>query len=133
MRFDRNDFFSFIIKTTGEVIPAMPDEEEFSIDQIRDHVAGRPEVVCETSDGFLLFRSRDANTKGLPVNPIATLVYAENSRQPSPVIGRVFLAHPEHVPPFWRKTVSLSVSRDCAGENLSSPGIPQCGTGSLPA
>lgn len=120
MKFNRNDFFSFIIKTTGEVIPAMPDGEEFSIDQIRDHVAGCPEVVCETREGFLLFRSRDANEKGLPINPLATSVYAENSHQVSPVIGRVFLAHPDHVPPFWRRTVPFNAGYDRVEQKTSS-------------
>ena len=105
MRFDRKSFFSFIIKTSGEVIPAMPDEEEFSIQQIRDHVAGRPEVICETREGFLLFRNRDASTEGFNVNALATAVYAEYSGEPFPVIGRVFVAHPDHIPPFWRRTI----------------------------
>jgi hypothetical protein len=105
MAFDRKNFLSFIIKTTGEVIPAMPDEEEFSIQQIRDHVAGRPEVICETCDGFLLFRNRDASIEGLPVNPLATSVYAKYAQRPCPVSGRVFLAHPDHVPLYWRRAL----------------------------
>jgi hypothetical protein len=105
MTFDRKTFFSFIIKTNGDVVPAMPDEEEFSVQQIRDHVAGRPEVICETCDGFLLFRNRDANTEGLPVNPLASSVYARYTRRPCLVSGRVFLAHPEHVPHYWRKAL----------------------------
>lgn len=111
MRFNRKNFFSFIIKTSGEVIPAMPDEEEFSIQQIRDHVAGRPEVICETREGFLLFRNRDASTDGFHVNALATAVYAEYSGEPSPVIGRVFVAHPDHIPPFWRRTIHGGAER----------------------
>ena len=105
MTFDRKDFFSFIIKPTGEVIRAMPDDEEFSVANIRDHVAGHPEVICETPDGFLLFRNRDAAADGLVVNPLATSVYAECSPRPSTIKGRVFLAHPDHVAPYWRRTL----------------------------
>ena len=111
MRFDRKNFFSFIIKTSGEVIPAMPDEEEFSIQQIRDHVAGRPEVLCETREGFLLFHNRDASSERFQVNALATEVYAEHSGASSPVVGRVFVAHPEHIPPFWRKTLQAAAAR----------------------
>ena len=103
MTFDRKNFLSFLIRPNGEVISTMPHEEEFSIEQIRDHVAGQPEVICETSDGFLLFRNRDAGTKGLPVNPLATCVYTKYARQSSPVNGLVFLAHPDHVPAYWRR------------------------------
>ena len=103
MTTDRKNYLSFIIKTDGEVVPAMPDEEEFSVQQIRDHVAGNPEVLCETCDGFLLIRNRNASTEGLPVNLLATSVYTKYARRPSAVNGRVFLAHPEHLPHFWRK------------------------------
>jgi hypothetical protein len=109
--FERKNFFSFIIKPSGEVVPAMPDEEEFSIQQIRDHVAGRPEVICETREGFLLFRNRDARADGFHVNAVATAVYTEYSGELSPVIGRVFLAHPDHVPPFWRRTIHGGAER----------------------
>jgi hypothetical protein len=89
----RTNFLSFLIKPSGEVIAAMPHEEEFSVQHIRDLVAGHPEVICETSDGFLLFWNRDASTKGLPVNPLATSVYIKYALRPFPVNGRVFLAH----------------------------------------
>ena len=111
MTFDRKNFFSFIIKPTGEVVPAMPDEEEFSIQQICDHVAGCPEVICETREGFLLFRNRDASAEALQVNAVATSVYAEHSEVPAPVVGRVFVAHPDHVPPFWRRTIQVGAER----------------------
>jgi hypothetical protein len=111
MPFDRKKFLSFIIKTTGEVIPAMPDDEEFSVHQIRDYVAGRPEVICETCDGFLLFRNRDAGSERLPVNPLATSVYTKYARRPGAVSGRVFLAHPEHVPAYWRRTLQTGATR----------------------
>jgi hypothetical protein len=103
MTVDRKDFLSFIIKPSGEVVPAMPHEEEFSVQQIRDQVAGYPELICETCDGFLLFRDRDASIKGLPLNPLATSVYMKYARRPCPVNGLVFLAHPDHVAPHWRK------------------------------
>lgn len=103
MTVDRKHLLSFLIKPSGEVIPAMPHEEEFSLEQIRDHVAGQPEVICETCDGFLLFRNRDASTRGLPLNALATSVYSKYVRRASPVNGQVFLAHPDHVPHYWRR------------------------------
>ena len=108
MTTDRKNFLSFLIKPTGEVVPAMPHEEEFSVDQIRDQVAGYPELICETCDGFLLFRDRDASTKGRPLNPLATSVYTKYARRPCPVSGLVFLAHPEHVAPYWRKKLQTN-------------------------
>ena len=108
MMMDRKNFLSFIIKPSGEVIPAMPHEEEFSLQQIRDHIAGCPELICETCDGFLLFRDRDASAKRLPLNPLATSVYIKYARRPSPVNGLVFLAHPDHVAPYWRRSLSAT-------------------------
>lgn len=107
MAFDRKNFLSFIINSNGEVIPVMPHEEEFSVQQFRDHIAGHPEVLCETCDGFLLFRNRDAHTKGLPFNPLATSVYNKYVRRPCAVNGRVFLAHPDHVPAYWRRKLHM--------------------------
>ena len=118
MTFEPQEFLELYYQ--NEVIPAMPVEEEFSIQQIRDHVAGRPEVICETREGFLLFRNRDASADGFHVNPLATAVYPEYSGEPSPVIGRVFVAHPDHVPPFWaeqsraEQNVSALRALDCA-------------------
>ena len=114
MPVDPKNYLSFIIKIDGEVVPAMPDEEEFSVEQIRDHVAGSPEVLCETCDGFLLFRNRNANTEGLPVNSLATSVYTKYARRPCAVSGRVFLAHPAHVPPYWRRRLN-TISNDLQG------------------
>lgn len=111
MAHDQKNLLSFIIKTTGEVVPAMPEDEEFSIQQIRDHVAGHPEVICETCDGFLLFHNRDASTQGLPLNALATSVYTKYTTRPCPVSGRVFLAHPMHVPPYWRRVLRKSTHR----------------------
>lgn len=107
MTVDSKDFLSFLIEPSGEVIPTMPHEEEFSVEQIRDHVVGRPEVICETCDGFLLFRDRDAGTKGRPVNGLASSVYTKYAGHPCPVNGRVFLAHPDHVPAFWRRRLHV--------------------------
>lgn len=111
MTVDRKDFLSFLIKPTGEVVPAMPHEEEFSAQQIWDQVDGYPELICETCDGFLLFRDRDASAKGLPFNPLATSVYMKYARRPSPVNGRVFLAHPDHVAPYWRRKLHQDTLR----------------------
>jgi len=54
---------SFIIQTNGEIVPAMPDDEEFSPQQIRDYVAGPPEVVCQTHDGFFLFHNKEGKRR----------------------------------------------------------------------
>lgn len=106
MTVSRRDFLSFLIKPSGEVVPAMPHEEEFSVQQISDQVAGYPELICETCDGFLLFRNRDAIVKGLPLNPLATSVYIKYARRPCPVNGLVLLAHPDHVARYWRRRLS---------------------------
>ena len=104
MQFDPATNLSFIIKTSGEILPAMPDDEEFSLQQIRDYVAVPPEVLCQTRDGYLLFHNREGNTLGLPVNPLASSVYSEYAPRPSDITGRVFLAHPDHIAPFWIRT-----------------------------
>lgn len=115
MTVDRKDFLSFLIKPSGEVVPAMPHEEEFSAQQIWDQVAGYPELICETCDGFLLFRDRDASAKGLPFNPLATSVYMKYARRPSPVNGRVFLP----ILPTSRPTGAESFTRtQCVGDEL---------------
>ena len=103
MTVDRKDFLSFLIKVSGEVVPAMPHDEEFSVQLLRDYVGGHAELICETYDGFLLFRNRDANIKGLPLNPLATSVFNKYARRPFPVKGPAFLAHPDHVAPYWRR------------------------------
>lgn len=111
MASNHSNLLSFIIKATGEVVPAMPDEGEFSAQQIRDHVAGNPELVCETCDGFLLFRNRDASTHGLPLNALATSVYTKYARRPCALCDRVFLSHPHHVPAYWRRTLRSTMNR----------------------
>jgi hypothetical protein len=103
MTIDRKDFLSFVIKPSGEVVAAMPHEEEFSVQQIRDQVAGYAEPICETSDGFLLFRNRDASTKKLPLNALATSIYGKYAERSCEVNGFAFLAHPAHVAPYWRR------------------------------
>jgi hypothetical protein len=107
MHFDPASNLSFILKPTGDVLPAMPDDEEFSLQQIRDYVAGTPEVVCETRDGFLLFRNKDADAENLPLNPLATSIYNEYVQGSDWIRGRAFLAHAEHVARYWRRTQSL--------------------------
>lgn len=111
MNVDRKSFLSFVIKPNGEVVSAMPHEEEFSAQQIRDHVNGHPELICETYEGFLLFRNRDANTKGLPFNALATSVYLKYAQRPCQVNGRVFLANPDHVPSYWRRRLHPPAKR----------------------
>ena len=100
MDFSRSGNLSFIIKAS---IPAMPDDEEFSLQQIRDYVAGPPEVVCETHDGFILFHNQEGKAKGLPTNELATSMYVRSLHQNATVTGRVFLAHPDHIASYWKK------------------------------
>ena len=103
MAFDLCDFLSFMIRSNGEIVPMMPDDEEFSAQQIRDYVAGPPEVVGETPDGFILFQNKDGKNLGLPLNEIATHMGGESAAQAGGIVGRVFVAHPDHIAPFWRR------------------------------
>jgi hypothetical protein len=98
---------SFMIKRMAKIVPTMPDDEEFSFQQFRDYVAGPPEVVCQTHDGFILFHNKEGEAKGLPRNELATSMYLDASRQGGCVAGRVFLAHPDHIAPYWRKTKAI--------------------------
>jgi len=102
MDFGADDKLSYMIRVSGEVVPAMPDDGEFPLQEIRDYVAGTPEVACETADGFLLFRNKHGAASGLAHNGFATFLYRKASRQKGSVFGRVFLAHPAHVAPYWK-------------------------------
>ena len=93
---------SFIIKTTGEIVPAMPDDGEFSPQEIQDYVAGPPEVFCETSDGFFLFHNKEGRDRGLPPNELANAMYLKPPRTPGSLVGRVFVAHPAHIAAYWK-------------------------------
>ena len=93
---------SFIIRTTGEIVPAMPDDEEFSPQQIRDYVAGTPEMVCRTHDGFFLFHNKEGRERGLPPNELATAMYMTPPRQEENLVGRVLVAHPDHIASYWK-------------------------------
>ena len=93
---------SFIIKTTGEIVPAMPDDEEFSPQQIRDYVAGTPELFCQTHDGFYLFHNKEGKAQGLPPNELASAMYLRSPRQPGSLVGKVFVAHPAHIAAYWK-------------------------------
>jgi len=104
MQLDRSTNLSFILKTSGEILPLMPDDEEFSLQQIRDYVAGPPEVLCETPDGYLLFHNREAAANGQPVNHLASSVISEYTTRRDDVAGRVFLAHPNHIALYWART-----------------------------
>jgi len=93
---------SFIIKTNGEIVPAMPEDGEFSPHQIRDYVAGTPEVFCQTHDGFYLFHNKDAKGQGLPPNELAEAMYVKWPREPGSLVGKVFVAHPTHIAAYWK-------------------------------
>ncbi len=103
MRLHLPDSLSYMIRTDGECIAFMPDDEEFSIRQLHDAVAGVPELVCFTAEGYALFRCRDAKANQLPVNQIATEIWHQAvPGQTESIVGRVFLAHPDHIPTYWR-------------------------------
>ncbi|MGB9491518.1 MAG: hypothetical protein WCA92_13730 [Terriglobales bacterium] len=93
---------SFIIEPSGEIVPAAPEEEVFSPQQIRDYVAGPPELVCQTHDGFFLFRNKEGKARGLPPNELATSMYLRPFWQEG-LLGRIFVAHPAHIDDFWKK------------------------------
>jgi hypothetical protein len=93
---------SFIIKTSGEIVPAMPDDEEFSPQQIRDYVAGPPEVFCQTHDGFFLFHNKEGQQRGLPPNELAEAMYLKPPRRAGSLVGKVFVAHPAHIAAYWK-------------------------------
>ena len=101
MKLNLQDNLSYMIRVNGEWVPAMPAGEEFSPQQIRDYVAGPPWVICSTPDGYTLFQNLDAASKGLPVNEDGTLICTASGVSDS-VRGRVFLAHPAHIPAFWK-------------------------------
>ena len=88
----------------------MPDDEEFSIQQIRDYVAGPPEVLCFTPDGYALFHNKDGKLKGLAFNGVATSLHLAASGTSDIVVGRVFLAHPAHIPAFWKHAAQCNVN-----------------------
>jgi hypothetical protein len=92
---------SYIIRINGEWVPAMPDDEEFSVQEIRDYVAGPPQVTCLTPDGYTLFQNTEGASKGLEVNETGTSI-CNASGLSATVRGRVFLAHPAHIPAFWK-------------------------------
>jgi len=93
---------SFIIRTNGEIVPAMPDDEEFSPQQIRDYVAGPPELVCQTHDGFFLFHNKEGKQRGLPPNELASAMYLRPLQPEASLLGRVLVAHPAHIAPYWK-------------------------------
>jgi len=94
---------SFIIKTSGEIVPATPDGNEFSPEQIRDYVAGPPELLCQTHDGFFLFHNKQGKAHGLPANSLATSMYQRSIRRPDSLMGIVFVAHPDHIAAYLKK------------------------------
>ena len=118
------DNLSYIIRLNGDFVAAMPAEEAFSIQQIQDFVAGPPEVVCFTSDGYVLFHNPHAKAKRLPANHMANLLKsaasADHSCIPSDtdyICGRAFLAHPTHIPAFW----TMGKSHDVRSSEPNSP------------
>jgi hypothetical protein len=100
------DNLSYIIRTDGEFVPAMPDDGEFSAQEIRDYVAGPPEIACFTPDGYTLFQNSDASSTGLGVNHVATSLRQAASDSSESIYGRVFLAHPDHIPAHWKASAA---------------------------
>ena len=98
------DFLSYLIRPEGESVAFVPAEDEFSIKQLQDAVGALPELVCFTSEGYSLFRDRDGESKKLAVNEIATAIWRDAVRDRTEMIfGPVFLAHPAHIPAYWRQ------------------------------
>ena len=96
-------WLSYMIRSNGERVAFMPADEEFSISELHDAVAGTPEVACFTSEGYALFHNQDAASQSLPVNEDATcLLHQVSPLDHRRIFGRVFLAHPAHIPSFWR-------------------------------
>ena len=92
---------SFIIETSGQIVPTVPDGNEFSPQQIQDYVEGPPELVCQTHDGFFLFHNKQGRARGLPANGLAMAMYLKPPREAS-VVGRVFVAHPDHIAAYLK-------------------------------
>jgi hypothetical protein len=74
----------------------------FQPQEIRDYVAGPPEIACFTPDGYTLFQNSDASLTGLPVNEVATSLRRAATDIADSIRGRVFLAHPAHIPAYWK-------------------------------
>jgi len=89
---------SYIININGKIVGAMPDDEEFSAQEISDFVAGAPETLCETPDGFVLIHNKNGRQNGLPINQVATALHFSWAHQQVNILGRVFLGHPDHIP-----------------------------------
>jgi len=96
---------SFIIRVSGEIVAAMPDEEEFSPQQIRDFVAGTPELLCQTHDGFCFFQNRNGKERGLPLNTLATRMFVRTTNRSESLLGRILLAHSDHIAAYWKGAV----------------------------
>ena len=94
---------SYIININGQIVGAMPDDGEFSLQEISDFVAGSPETICETPDGFVLIHNRNGRQNGLPINQVATALHFSWARRQVNILGRVFLAHPDHIPAHCRQ------------------------------
>ena len=111
MQHNIQDNLSYIIRTDGEFVAAMPDDGEFSAQEIRDYVAGQPEIACFTPDGYTLFQNSDATLNGLPVNEAATSLRLGASDIFDSIRGRVFLAHPAHIPAHWKVRTSSPIGK----------------------
>jgi len=94
---ERTKNLSFIIKTTGEIVPTVPEGSEFSPEQIRSYVAGPPELFCRTHDGFFLFHNKEGKARGLRRNRFATAMYLTPTQATDSLLGIVFAAHPDHI------------------------------------
>lgn len=93
---------SFIIEASGQIVPVLPDGNEFSPRHMHEYLAGPPELLCLTHNGFFLFRNKEAQAHGLPVNELATAMYLKPSQTLDHLVGRVFVAHPDHIAAYMR-------------------------------
>jgi hypothetical protein len=97
-----NSDLSFIIEASGEILLTIPEGNEFSPQQIRDYVAGPPELFCRTHDGFFLFHNKEGKTRGLPKNRLATAMYLKPRQEEGYLVGRIFVAHPDHIAAYLK-------------------------------
>ena len=113
MAFDTGKFSSLMTRTNGEIVPTMPDDEEFSANQIGAYVAGTPEMVGETHDGFFSSEQGRQGTR-IARQRIGNIDVWRNGRRREILWAGYFL----HIQDTWPSTGSV------AGDNLALHGNP---------
>ena len=76
---------------------------EVGVTEMKIFLLGRRMFMyCETRDGFFLFQNKEGVAKGLPTNELATSMYINSAQRARSVVGRVLLAHPDHIPSYLK-------------------------------